>query len=259
MLKQIQNQLQSKFSAELINSLFSAYKEMKEKYYTGNFRPAALEGGRFAEAAIRMLQQLATGSYTPLGRTITNFTDEVRALEGLPRSTFHESIRIQIPRTLQVIYDIRNKRDVGHLGGDLHANYTDATLCLVSCNWVLAEFFRIFNVVGNIDEAQKIVDSIIKFRIPIIQEFDGFLKILNPSLSVKSKILVILYHFGDEGTETKNLYVWLKNISKQQILNALNELENKSAYIHRNGNDKTFITDSGRVYTEGNIQFNINT
>ena len=255
MINQIKNQLKNKFNGDLVDALFSCYILFNEKYYLGEFRAAALEGGRFAEVALRMIQELTTNIFIPLGQPITNFLNEVRNFERLPVMNFHESIRVQIPRVLQVIYDIRNKRDIGHISKEINANYTDATLSLISTNWVLAELFRLFNIVKDIDEAQEILNSIVKFRIPIIQDFDGFKKILDPKLSIKSKILILLYQCAGIGCETKILLSWLNKEDKQQLYNALNTLENKELFLHRNNKGKCFITDSGKMYVEENINF----
>jgi len=257
MINQIKSQLKNNFSDELVDNLISCYLLTKEKYYLGDYRPSSLEAGRFSEIILRMLQKHTTNTYTPLGQQLPNFVNEIRKLEQLPKANFHESIRIQIPRTLQVIYDIRNKRDIGHVGKEISANYTDATMSSTSCSWVLAELFRLFNVTNNLADAQKMVNSIVKYNIPIIQDFNGFKKILNTKLTLKQKILVILYTGAEEGYETKKLILWLKNVGKQQIYNALNYLEHTNAFIHRD-ESQCYITDAGRKFAEKNIEFKLN-
>lgn len=188
MLREIRQQLEQNFSKELLDKLFESYQLANEHHYLGKHRPCCAEGGRFAEAAIRMLQQITTGTYIPLGKAIPNFNNEVLELERAD-SKFPQSIRVQIPRTLQIIYDIRNKRDVGHIGGDVDSNFTDATLSLVCSNWVMTEFVRIYYT-SDIATAQNLVNSIVKIRIPLIQDFNGFLKILEQTLSYQIKFLL---------------------------------------------------------------------
>jgi len=256
MLQQIRQQLEQTFSKELLDKLFESYQLTNEHHYLGKHRPCCAEGGRFAEAAIRMLQQVTTGTYTPLGSSIPNFSREVLKLEKADVK-FPQSIRIQIPRTLQVIYDIRNKRDVGHIGGDVDSNFTDAALSLVCCNWVMTEFVRIYYT-SDIAAAQNLVNSIIKIRIPLIQDFNGFLKILNPDLKLPAKVLAFLYYRGSEGAEIDELNEWLKNRVLVSHMNVtLDRLEHEKAFIHRKGN-RCFITDSGRKYVEENIPFTVN-
>jgi hypothetical protein len=139
MLNQIKQQLESTFDRQLLDKLFESHQLLTEHYYLGRYRPCALEGGRFAEVSLRMLQQALTGTFIPLGTHIQDFTRETRSLEQLNRA-LKESLRIQIPRTIQIMFDIRNKRDIGHVGGDVDANYSDATLSLTAGNWVLPNF-----------------------------------------------------------------------------------------------------------------------
>jgi hypothetical protein len=256
MLQEIKKQLENTFSRELLDKLFESYQLVSENYYLSKHRPCCFEGGRFAEVALRMLQQVFTGTYIPLGKPIAKFSNEVLELEKADKTKFAESLRIQIPRTLQVIYDIRNKRDIGHVGGDVDANFSDATLSLVSCNWVLTEFIRIYYT-SDITTAQNLVNSLVKIRIPLIQDFNGFLKILKPDLKLPSKILAFLYYRGSEGATVKELSQWLGNRVLIGHMNVtLDRLEHEKAYIHRD-NDHCFITDTGRKHVEENIPFHI--
>jgi hypothetical protein len=256
MLQKVKLQLEYSFNRELLDKLFESYQCLSEHYYLGRYRPCSLEGGRFAEVALRMIQQALTGTYIPLGTHITNFTNEVMKLEQADKTKFKESLRIQIPRTLQVIFDIRNKRDIGHAGGDVDANFSDSTLSLTCCNWVMTEFLRIYYT-SDIKTAQELTNSLVKVRIPLIQDFNGFLKILKPDLKVPDKVLSLLYYRGTEGATIKDLNGWLSNRVLLGHLNVtLDRLEHEKAYIYRNG-DSCFITDTGRKYVEENIPFQI--
>jgi len=252
MLQAVKQQLEHTFSRELIERLFESYQLAYENYYLGKHRQCCLECGRFSEVALRMLQEATTGTYIPLGKPIPKFSNEVAKLEKTNKNKFPQSIRIQIPRTLQVIYDVRNKRDIGHVGGDIDANFSDATISLISCSWVLTEFLRIYYT-SDIKLAQDLVNSLIKIRIPIIQDFNGFLKLLRPKLSLPKKIMALLYYRGSEGATIEELNKWLAyRIRKDHMDVTLNRLDHEKAYIHRE-NDHCFITDTGMRYVEGNI------
>jgi hypothetical protein len=251
MLQTIKIQLESTFDKQLLDKLFESHQLLAEHYYLGRYRPCALEGGRFAEASLRMLQQVLTGSFIPLGTHIADFTKETRKFEQLPKG-INESLKIQIPRTIQLLFDIRNKRDVGHVGGDVDANFSDATLSLTASNWVLTEFLRIYYT-SDVDIAQKLVNSLVKVRIPLIQDFDGFPKILNPKLTLPDKILVLLYYRGNEGATVKQLDEWLSHrVEGGHMSITLNRLEHERAQIYRKG-DICLITDVGRKHVEANI------
>jgi hypothetical protein len=263
MLRKIRQQLEQTFSKELLDKLLDEYQLVTENYYLGKHRPCSLNAGRFAEIALRMLQEVTSGVYIPLGEQITKFSNEVLALEKADSNKFPQSLRLQIPRTLQVMYDIRNKRDVGHVGGDVNANYTDATLSLTCCNWVMTELIRIY-FTTDIGTAQKMVDSIIKVRIPIVQDFNGFLKILNPKLSVPDKIMALLYYRDKDGATINELNHWFKEqTSLNYIKIALGRLENERAHIHIDEISEDWlenvcvITDTGKKYVEENIALSL--
>lgn len=253
MIAQIKASLESNFDKTLVEKLLVCFFEMKKRF-TNDPRGTCLDGGRFSEAALRMLQQKAHGSFTPLGQKISNFTDEIQKLHHIPTGQVSESLRIQIPRALQIVYDIRNKRDVGHLGGDIDANYMDANLSMTTCSWVLSELIRIYyNCDMNI--AQRIVDNLFKYKTPLIQDFNGFLKILKPELSVEDKIIVLLYHKKHEGATNDDLRRWLKTAISRRTSTffvILNKLEHTLAFIHRDG-ERIYITDSGIKYVEENL------
>jgi hypothetical protein len=256
MLNQIRQQLEQTFSKELLDKLLDEYQLVNENYHLGKHRPCSHEAGRFSEIVLRMLQEATTGTYIPLGQQITKFNTEVTNLEKADANKFPQSLRLQIPRTLQVLYDIRNKRDVGHVGGDVDANYTDATLSLFCCNWVMTELIRIYYT-SDIDKAQKMVSSIIKIRIPLIQDFNGFLKILNPNLTLPDKVLALLYYRGSEGANVSELEEWLKGRVTPNHMNiTLSRLEHEKAFIHRN-NDHCLITETGIKHVEENVDLNI--
>ena len=115
------------------------------------------------------------------------------------------SIRLNIPRAIRVIYDIRNGRDAAHLGaGDVDPNLQDATLVISNIDWVLAEFVRLYHNV-KADEAQRIVDGLVVRAVPAVQDFDGFLKVLNPKLKASEYVLLLLYERGTTGATLDEL------------------------------------------------------
>jgi len=255
MRKKVEKILESKIDKELVKALLNAYFELKEHYYLGKHRPSELEGGRFAEVAVRCLQKLGNGEFTPLNKNLKPFVEEVKALENAGGGQAHESIRIHIPRLLLPIYGVRNRRDVGHVGGDVNPNFADSTLVMTICDWVLAELIRLtYNC--SLEEAQGIVDGLVERKIPILQEFDGFIKVLNPKMSIQDKMLSILYCKNKEGASEAQIKVWLKKVGLAQIMTALNRLENNKCFVHRS-KKLCRITHTGIKYVEENIPFNL--
>lgn len=223
----IKNSLVPRFPTNLVDQLIECYVEQKRNYYLGRMRPNEVEGGRFAEAAYRMLQHAAGAPVTPVGVQLdTNTT--ARTLENTTNAA--DSVRFHIPRTLRVIYDIRNKRDAAHLGDGIDPNLQDSSLVSAALDWVLAEFVRLARGVSP-DKAFALVKAITIRRIPAVEEFGDFLKTLRPSLGPSERILLLLYHCADTGATSTELSNWLKPKQRTNLSRTLAQLEYDKDYI----------------------------
>ncbi len=123
-----------------------------------------------------------------------NMVAACRALENMPSDPTlvgDRSLRVLIPRTLLALYEIRNNRGVGHVGGDVSANHMDAEVVLAMASWVMAELVRIFHSVSTA-EAQDIVDALVERRSPAIWDVGGVKRVLDPSMSSSSGRLRLL-------------------------------------------------------------------
>lgn len=235
----LRRRLEKAFPLDLVEELFKCYEKLQQDYFLADYRPLCIEAGRFAEVGIRMLQHAATGNHIPLQNQIQNFAMEVIRLGQLPAAGLNDSVRLLMPRILQLVYDVRNKRNIGHTGGEVDENFADATLALNCCNWVLAELTRLYYT-GDIDQAQKIVDSIVEIKLPVIQDFDGFLKVLDPDLSIPSKVLVLLHHRVKEGATFEDLVNWIGKSERRSLQKRLAEMIH-DGHVHFNGNNQKFV------------------
>jgi hypothetical protein len=113
MLDQIEKGLKAHFPTKLVDELLSAYQDAKHNYFLGGLRLSAVEGGRFCEAALRLLEYEISGTFTDLNKPLDSEKLTTR-LANSPK-TFRDSIRLHIPRAVRVVYDIRNNRDAADL------------------------------------------------------------------------------------------------------------------------------------------------
>jgi len=208
------------------------HAEVKRNYYLGGLRLAEVEGGRFCEAAFRLLEQAANFAITPLGKQLDTEKLILR-LQNLP-PTYRDSIRLHIPRALRLVYDIRNKRDAAHLADGIDPNMQDATLVLSVVDWILAEFIRLYHNVAA-DEARKIVETIVARGAPIVQDFDGFLKVLNPDLNAGDWCLVLLYQCGASGATFDQISEWVRPDMRTNLRRTLHRLVHDKAFAHETG------------------------
>jgi hypothetical protein len=225
----IRNALLKRFPERLVDELLECFQEQRRNFLLGNFRPNEVEGGRFAEAAFRFLEHFAGWTITPIG-THLDTEGIIRRLGALPVGTMPDSARLHIPRTLRVVYDIRNKRDAAHLGDGIDPNLQDSTLVSSATDWILAEFVRLAGGISA-DEAHALVKEITIRRIPAVEDIDGFLKTLRPSLGPSDRVLLLLHHCADSGATEDRLSNWLKPSQRSNLNRTLRQLEHEKDLV----------------------------
>ena len=249
-LVDIESQLSAHLDVKLVRELLAAHAEAKRNFYLGGLRLAAVEGGRFCEAAFRLLQLIVEGQFTPLNRTLPSVDTLVTKFSNVDSQRFSDSLRLHIPRSLRLVYDVRNKRDAAHLADGINPNVQDATLVIGIIDWVLAEFLRLYHNISA-DEASLLVDEIVQRAAPVVQDFDGVLKVLNPRLQAAQVSLVLLYHRGGKGATIAQMKAWVPPKMKANLKRTLDGLVNDTAFVHFDG-AKYQITRSGEGYVEAN-------
>jgi hypothetical protein len=181
--------------ATLRNELLDCYERIVRNYAEQRWEPAELNGGKFSEVAYSIVNGAIRGTFPASASKPSNMVDACRALEGQPADPSRvgdRSLRILIPRILPVLYEIRNNRGVGHVGGDVDPSQEDSEAVLAMATWVLAELVRIFHGIA-LGDAQVAVESIIQRRHPLIWSTGSKKRVLDPSLSAKDQVLLLLY------------------------------------------------------------------
>ncbi|HXM43276.1 MAG TPA: hypothetical protein VN924_18715 [Bryobacteraceae bacterium] len=194
-----------------------------------------------------MLEHATTGTGTPLGGQLA--TDRlIGRLAQMPATSAPESIRLHIPRALRVVYDIRNKRDAAHLADGIDPNLQDVTMVVAVLDWILAEPIRLYHNVRP-NDAAVMVDMIVARTAPAIQEFQGFLKVLRPSLPAGDVLLVLLYQRGAKGAHLPELLQWVRPSMRGNLRRTLDRLVDERAFVHYSGM-LYYITRTGEQNVE---------
>lgn len=179
----------SDLPAGLRDPLLDEYRSIVQNYFEHKWSPAELGGGRLCEIVYSILDGHAKGTYALSPSKPRDMVAACRALESnthVPRS-----FQILIPRVLPVLYEIRNNRGVGHVGGDVDPNHMDAVAVLSLSNWIMAELVRVLHGL-TLQEAQQIVDALAERRVPLVWVGDGVRRVLNPTLPLKNQVLLLL-------------------------------------------------------------------
>jgi hypothetical protein len=194
-----------------------------------------------------MLQQATTKKFTPLGKQI-DANGITQQLMQLPSANVSDAIRLHIPRALRVVYDVRNSRDAAHLADGIDPNLQDASLVTGNIDWIVAEFVHLYHGV-NADEAQRIIDALVVRKVPVVQDFNGFLKVLNPKLKVTEYLLVLLYERGTTGATYEQLENWVRPPMRANLRRTLSKMVDDQAYAHRDAG-RFLITKLGMKTVE---------
>lgn len=179
--------------AGLRGELLAEFDDISRNYREGRWGPAELKGGHLCEVVYTILEGfLNGGNYPQTASKPSRFKDACDALGALPRAAGPDSARLTIPRVLVGLYDVRNRRGVGHVGGDVSPNHMDAEFVLATAKWIVAELIRMFHNT-DVKTATAIVDALVDRTLPIIWEVDGLKRILDTSLSLAEQTLLLLY------------------------------------------------------------------
>lgn len=171
--------------------LLSEFGKITLNYRERRWEAQNLDGGRLCEVAYTILDGYTSGgNYAARASKPANFGAACRALES--RTGYPDSARMTVPRVLLALYEIRNRRGVGHVGGDVDANHMDAEFVLAAAKWVVAELVRLFHST-DVQTATQIVDALVDRTMPVIWEVDGVKRVLDTGLSLADQTSLLLY------------------------------------------------------------------
>lgn len=181
---QLEAALSSQLPKDILTTLLDEYQHIKQQLFLGKFQPAELNTARFSECILRLIEFLDIGSYTAFGKQLDTQKIINRVTNNIGLS---EGIRFFIPQLTKVLLDIRNKRNVAHVGGEVNPNYSDSLFVSHSADWILIELIRNYHT-NSIDEARKIIKSIAETKIPVIAEVGDFIRVQNTKLKTDQKL-----------------------------------------------------------------------
>ena len=233
----------------LRSPLVVEFTDLLAEYRASRWEAVGLKAGKLCEIVHSILAGHIAGSFAAAPSKPRNMLDACVALEKAP-STFSRSVRIQIPRILIAVYELRNNRAIGHVGGDVDPNHMDAEFFLRSAKWIMEELVRVF---GNtsIQKAGTLIESLTERILPIVWENREVKRVLNPKLSAGDKALVLLYSSAD-GVTAKQLANWMdySNLSRLRK-SVLADLHNKALVHFDAHSDQVQILPPGTQLVEG--------
>jgi len=237
------------FRSRLIN----AYIDLKKNALESRHDAAGMAAGKLCEIVLRLLQNTIFKTHTPFGQQISNFAGECRKLIEAPQTSGNEAERIVLPRALVFIYTMRNKRGIGHIGGDVDANTIDIATMTRAADWVVCELIRIHHGL-SLEEAQDIVDGLAVRQVPVVWEVAGKKRILKQGIPAKDQALLLLYTCTDTSVLVEDLCDWVEYsnlaVFKEKVIGPMH----KQRLLEFDKDTQTItLSPIGAKYTEENL------
>lgn len=208
------------------SKVIKSFLDVKRRLAEGQDESLGLAAGKFCETVLRLLQDQILKTHIPFGDKIPDFSVECRKLIESPKSAGVESLRIVMPRALIFVYTLRNKRGIGHVGGDIDANRIDAATIARSCDWVMCELIRVYHRL-SLEDAQDLIDGLSQRNIPEIWDVGGKKRILRQGLDFRQQVLLLCYQEHRSAVLSEDLFSWVEysNLSmfKRSVLSSLHK------------------------------------
>lgn len=180
--------------AGLRDPLLEEYQKIASNYAEQRWEPSELSGGKFSECVYWICHDFVTGKTTATPSKPSNMRSDCYALESKPNTgkTGDRSLRILIPRMLPALYEIRNNRGVGHVGGDVNPNHMDATVIFSMASYIVAELVAVFHQVTTV-EAQEAVDAIVERKFALVWDAGTVKRVLDDGMKFSDQTLLLLH------------------------------------------------------------------
>jgi hypothetical protein len=228
--------------------LLSEYQTIVQNFMEHRWLPSELNGGRFSEIVYTILDGHAKNAYANKPSKPGNFPQACQKLENNALAHVPRSFQILIPRMLPALYEIRNNRSVGHVGGDVDPNHMDAVAVLSICNWIMGELVRVYHGL-SIAEAQQVADALAEVKIPAVWSDGNVKRVLQPGLKLPDQILLLVATSLPSVSPT-DLIKWTEASDKRYFMKLLHGLHKKRYVEFSETADTVQILPPGAQYIQ---------
>lgn len=228
--------------------LLAEYQTIVQNYLERRWLPSELSGGRFSEIVYTILDGQAKKAYANSPKKPQDFVGACRKLESNALPHVPRSFQILIPRILPALYEIRNNRSVGHVGGDVDPNHMDSVAVLSMSNWTLGELVRVYHGL-SITQAQQVVDALAEVRVPAVWSDGSVKRVLQPSLKLPDQILLLVATSLPSVTSSE-LIQWTEAADKRYFMKLIRLLHKKRFIEFTEATDRIQILPPGAQYIQ---------
>ena len=195
---------------KLRKELLDEFQELMDNFYQGRWRASGLNAGRFCEVAYCVIKGRSLDQYPDHTTKPSDFRAACKALENL--SSLPRSFRYIIPQVLTSLFEVRNNRNIGHVGGEVDPSFMDGSFVVANAKWILAEFIREYHSVSE-SKAQSFVNALSQYVSPLVWSDENVRRVLDTAMVLEDKILVLLASAGGRASRTE-VFRWLDQGSR---------------------------------------------
>ena len=192
------SQISPPLDKSLATALLTEFVDLERRFVLGDWEPATLNGGQFAEVASRIIYHIDSGilnSRKGLDSCLAYIEDDGNANK---HSFPNRPSARHLCKALRLIYKFRSQRGAIHIDPNHTANELDSTLVLSLSRWVVSEILRTFWS-GNQAEVAQTIRAIVRYPVPSVFENDGRSVVLRTDCTAEEEILLLLHNAGEAG------------------------------------------------------------
>lgn len=236
---------------EISQAIEREHTNLESRFAKRDWGPAEMDGGRLAEALLRYLEWKSTGAFTPIGTQLQR-----KSIENLVEndSRLPDGLRFHVLGCTSLLLDVRNKRDVGHLGDGIEVNEMDSRLVKRLAAWSLSEIIR-EEARLTPEEAQAAVDRLSARNLSLVEEVGGELVVLSTHLDAIYQAMVVLYQKYPHPCPIDELRATINYKHSTRFLRLLEEKASE-ALVHIK-NQEAYLTSKGVAWMDKNLDLSV--
>lgn len=220
LLTKLHTALSANFPSEKVDEVLLHYTALRRFAKLDQCEACLVNGGKFVEAVLKCLQYRRTGNEVDALTVST----AIKQLES--DASLSDAEKTTIPRTLQAIYEFRNKRGGAH-NFSFNPIKIDCVFVVAASNWVMEELTRLY-MTNDPGAAQALVENLLVKDLPLIEEIDGDYLVLRPGLSARMELEIILWHHYPNRCLVRDLIQWVHNHTAENIRTTLRNMRQKN-------------------------------
>lgn len=209
--------------------LIKLYEEGLSEYRAARWESVGTKAGKICELVYSIVHGKVSGAFAVKPSKPKNMVDDCKRLEQ-HNKVHGRALCIQIPRVLIAVYEMRNNRDIGHVGGEVNPNHMDAEFIVRAVKWLMAELLRNFAKI-DMDAARELIESVTERSFHVVWSEGSTKRVLNPSLKMSEKALVLLYSSGGK-VQLNQLFAWTEHSNKSVFKSKVMKPLHKKALLH---------------------------